>query len=84
MVLWLLFALVVAALVAVLVPVAGALFGGLAGGLIGAWRAGCSAPKAAKELGDYRGLVAGGCLGVGLGLLAAQVLLAAAVEHLSH
>src|SRR5262245_19107889 len=69
---------VIAVLVGVIVLVVGALLGGVLGGLIGGAGGAWKAPAGEGELGAYRGLVWGGCLGVSLGLLAATLLLAAA------
>jgi hypothetical protein len=71
-------AVLLAVLVGVIVLVVGALLGGVLGGLLGGAGGARKAPPGEQELGAYRGLVWGGCLGVGLGLLAAVLLLAAA------
>jgi hypothetical protein len=71
-------AVLLAVLVGVIVLVVGALLGGVLGGLIGGAGGARKAPPGEQELGAYRGLVWGGCLGVGLGLLAAVLVLAAA------
>ena len=64
-------AVLLVVLVGVVVLVVGALLGGVLGGVIGGARGAWKAPAREQELGAYRGLVWGGCLGVGLGLLAA-------------
>jgi hypothetical protein len=71
-------AMLLAVLVGLIVLVIGPLFGGVLGGLIGGASGAWKAPPGQAELGTYRGLVWGGCLGVGLGLLVAVLLLAAA------
>jgi hypothetical protein len=71
-------AVLLAVLVGVIVLVVGALLGGVLGCLIGGAGGAWKAPPGEGELGTYRGLVWGGCLGVALGLLAAVLLLAAA------
>jgi hypothetical protein len=74
---WLLFGvLVIVALVALLVLVLGGLLGAFVGGVIGGVRGSIEAPKGEKELGAYRGITRGGCLGALIGLALTLLLLA--------
>jgi hypothetical protein len=75
---FLLLALVVLVLASLLVLLGGGLLGGLLGGVVGAARGGRVAPGdfAEHELATYRGAASGGCIGVGVGLVVALLLVA--------
>ena len=61
-------AVLLAVVIGLVVLVAGALLGGVLGGIIGGASGARQASPEEKELGAYRGLVWGGCLGVVLGV----------------